>query len=907
MKKFRIFCSALLCLSFGLATAQPADYTFDPNRIYLDSKEGHGGTAAWAMKKAGDVSLPAEQLSMPGGATTDWMPAIVPGTVLNSLVFNKVYPEPYYGVNNKLDSNLIPDLSKAGRDFYTYWFRTEFTLPESYADKRVWMQLDGINYRAEVWLNGNLLATMDGMFKDERIDITDFAQLGKPNALAVKVYPVDMPGTTRQKPWGAAGEFFNGGDGNIGLNTTMLMCVGWDFSFLDGIRDRNTGIWKSISIYTTGNVDMRHPFVKSELSKPGYDTAREEVSVELVNPTPKPVKCRVEGEITGTGITFAKETELFRGENQKVTFTADEFPQLVIDNPRLWWPRFKGNPELYELKMRVLVDGAVSDSVKTRFGIREVTYTNDTPDSSRTFIVNGHKIFIRGTNWIPEGMLRTSDERTYAELRYTRQSGINLVRLWGGGIAESDYFYQLCDEMGLLVWQEFWMTGDTKHPQDQDLYLANLAATIKRLRNHPSVAYYVSSNESTETSGARELMTALDGTRGYQMQSECDGVHDGSPYKQVNPMQHYDNTASPRGSRIDGFNPEYGAPTTPTIEVLREMMDEKDLWPINKPVWDYLDGGGFHLVASLYKDLVNQYVEARDIEDFAEKGQFVGAMNSKSIWENWNYNKLGYGDRYCSGLLFWYHNCPVRQVAARMWDWSLEPTASLYHTQNALQPLHVQFDYLKNTVSACNDYYRAFPGYKVTAEVYDLNSKKVWSRTAAIDLPEDGVVNDVFKIDFPANITPVHFIKLRLYDERGKEVSDNFYWRSTNRYEGPETLTGPTTAGFEAISDLKPAKVSARYAQRTDEQGHRYIDVTLRNGGQALAFFTQLQLLDAGGKPVRPSFYTDNFFSLLPGESKTVTIEALPGKLPDNGSSLVIKGWNQLRQQFDLKWDAKKL
>ena len=157
MQKFRIFCSALLCLSFGLATAQPANYAFDPNRIYLDSKEGHGGTAAWAMKKAGDVSLPAEQLSMPGQTTTDWMPAIVPGTVLNSLVFNKVYPEPYYGVNNKLDSNLIPDLSKAGRDFYTYWFRTEFTLPESYADKRVWMQLDGINYRAEVWLNGNLL------------------------------------------------------------------------------------------------------------------------------------------------------------------------------------------------------------------------------------------------------------------------------------------------------------------------------------------------------------------------------------------------------------------------------------------------------------------------------------------------------------------------------------------------------------------------------------------------------------------------------------------------------------------------------------------------------------------------------------------------------------------------------
>ena len=902
-----IFTGIFLLVSACFMQAQTPNYYRNPDKIYLDSKEGHNGSFTWQMHKADETKDPAEKISQPGYQTGKWMPAIVPGTVLNSLVHNKMYPEPYYGMNNKLDRNIIPDLAKTGREFYTYWFRTEFDVPENYKDKIVWLQVDGINYRAEIWVNGYLLGNMSGMFKPEYINITDFARIGQKNALAIKVYPVDMPGTIKPKQWGAAGEFHNGGDGNIGLNTTMLMSVGWDFTFNDGIRDRNTGIWKNISLYATDKAVIRHPFIKSELSKPNYDLAKETVSVEVTNPTQRGIKCTVKGEIIGENITFSKDLNLFRGETKEICFTPEEFPQLTIKNPRLWWPIFKGNPELYELKLTVSIDGKVSDETKTRFGIREITSDQNTPDKSRQFYVNGKKLFIRGTNWIPEGMLRTSDERTYAELRYTKQSGINLIRMWGGGIAESDYFFQLCDEMGLLVWQEFWMTGDTKHPQDKDLYLSNVEATVKRLRNHPSLAYYVSSNESTEMPGAKDLIMKLDGTRGYQMQSECDGVHDGSPYKQVNPMQHYENTASERGSRVDGFNPEYGSPTIPTVETLREVMDEKDLWPINKPVWDYLDGGGFHLVASLYKDLVNQYGEARDIEDFAEKGQFVGAMNSKSIWENWNYNKLGYGDRYCSGLLFWYHNCPVRQVAARMWDWSLEPTASLYHTQNALQPLHVQFDYLKNTVSACNDYYRAFPGYKVTAEVYDLNSKKVWSRTAAIDLPEDGVVNDVFKIDFPANITPVHFIKLRLYDERGKEVSDNFYWRSTNRYEGPETLTGPTTAGFEAISDLKPAKVSARYAQRTDEQGHRYIDVTLRNGGQALAFFTQLQLLDAGGKPVRPSFYTDNFFSLLPGESKTVTIEALPGKLPDNGSSLVIKGWNQPRQQFNLKWDAKRL
>ena len=488
---------------------------------------------------------------------------------------------------------------------------------------------------------------------------------------------------------------------------------------------------------------------------------------------------------------------------------------------------------------------------------------------------------------------------TYAELRYTKQSGVNLVRMWGGGIAESDYFFQLCDEMGLLVWQEFWLTGDTKHPHDQALYLANLESTVKRLRNHPSLAYYVSSNESTEVVGAKDLIMKLDGTRGYQMQSECDGVHDGSPYKQVNPMQHYENTASPRGSRVDGFNPEYGAPTLPTLETLREVMDEKDLWPINKEVWDYHDGGGFHLMSTMYKDLVNNYGTSQSIEEFAKKGQLVGAMNSKTIWEVWNYNKLDYGDRYCSGLLFWYHNCPVRQVCARMWDWSLEPTASLYHTQNALEPLHAQFDYLKNMVSVCNDYYRSFKNYKVKADVYDLNSKKVFSYSQRIDIGEDEVLNDLFKIDFPSDITPVHFIRLGLSDEKGKEVVSTFYWRSNAAYEGKEILTGPTSSGFESLNDMPTARLQTKYKTK-EVDGRYYIEVSLKNTSSRIAFFTQLQFLDKAGKPVRPSFYTDNFFSLLPGETKQVLIDTSVDKVTEGEFSLTVGGWNVQQKKYKL-------
>lgn len=200
----------------------------------------------------------------------------------------------------------------------------------------------------------------------------------------------------------------------------MLMSVGWDFTFNDGIRDRNTGIWKNISLYATDKAVIRHPFIKSELSKPSYDLAKETVSVEVTNPTQRGVKCTVKGEIVGENITFSKELSLFRGETREVCFTPEEFPQLTIKNPRLWWPIFKGKPELYELKLTVSVDGKVSDETKTRFGIREITSDQNTPDKSRQFYVNGKKLFIRGTNWIPEGMLRTSDERTYAELRYTK-------------------------------------------------------------------------------------------------------------------------------------------------------------------------------------------------------------------------------------------------------------------------------------------------------------------------------------------------------------------------------------------------------------------------------------------------------------------------------------------------------
>ncbi|HTN20303.1 MAG TPA: beta galactosidase jelly roll domain-containing protein [Pelobium sp.] len=850
------------------------------NSIFLSSKTGSQKGYNWKFKKVSEIKTKPEILSSAAYAAKDWMPATVPGTVLNSLVENKLYPEPYFGDNNRKERGLIPDIHDAGIDFYHYWFRTEFDIPKDFDNKKIWLKFNGINYRCEIWLNGKNIGQMAGMFNAQQFDITKIANRKGKNILAVKVKPVDVPGSSNRSEnvrVGAVGENKNGGNGEIGKNVSMLMSVGWDFTAPDGIRDRNTGIWREVELFATGPVQIEDVFVISKLPLPDTTSSKETIRLDLFNSSDQEQTGILSGSIVEADVSISKKITLKAGERKTITLTPTEFKQLNIKNPKLWWPLNKGNQHLYNLDLKFTIAKTTSSHSSTRFGIREISTDQKTPDKSRRFLVNGHPVFIRGSNWVPEAMLRNNTERTYAELRYTKQAGINFLRLWGGGIAESDYFYQLCDEFGIMVWSEFWITGDTRFPTDTALYFQNMTNTIKRIRNHASSAYYVSANESTEIKGAGELIHNLDPTKGYQPQSECCGIHDGSPYKYENPMQYFENTASRRGSRVDGFNPEYGTPILPILSSLKEMIPAKDLWPINKSVWDYMDGGGFHQMTTKYNEAVEQFGLSESIEDYAKKAQVVGAMNFRSIWEVWNYNKFGYGDRFASGLLFWYHNSPLPQTSARFYDWSLEPTAGLYYSQNGLAPLHPQFDYLKNTVSVYNDYRQAFKGYTLRATVYDMDSREVLTLNKEIDIPADGLVKDVFKIDFPEGITQVHFIKLLLLDGTGKLVADAFYWRSNDKYDGAWTMTGPAVSGFQEINKLKKTTLDAQ-ATITNFDDKVIIKTTVKNSGNGISFFTQYRLVGEDGRSIKPAFYSDNFLNLLPAEQKTIEIE-LPKKL----------------------------
>ncbi len=905
-------------IGFGLvALAVAAGAAEAP--LVLRSQATHGGSATWLMQRAGDARAEGAAISTPGFPTAGWQNAVVPGTVLNSLVKNGVYPEPYFGLNNAHDFKRIPDLKDAGPDFYTYWFRTEFALTPEFAGRRTMLELDGINYRAEIWLNGQKLGDLAGMFQRGFFDITAVAKAGGPNVLAVRVRPPDTPGNFRPKKGGgggAVGENSNGGDHTYGKNVSMLMSVGWDFTLRDGVRDRNTGIWKDVKVYPVGPVALRDPQVRTKLPLPQLAPARETVVIEAINLTGAEQKGVLRGKIPGASVTLEQPVTLAAGETRTLSFTPEAFPQLVIAQPQLWWPLNKGAQHLYNLELEfVAADGRVSDRSRSRFGIREITSDQQTPGQDRIFYVNGQRLFIRGSNWTPEAMCRGSDARTYAELRWTAQAGVNLLRQWGGGITESDYFYDLCDELGILVWTEFWQTGDTLLPAEPELYRANFADTVKRIRHHASNAYYVSANERDGKSviPVKDLIDQLDGTTGWQPGSETDGIHDGSPYWTCNPMWYYEDSASERGSRIYGFNPEYGCPCLPTIDCLREMMDEKDIWPVNKNVWDYLDGGGFHRMSSDYLRAVEQYGPIHNAEELAMRAQAFGGLANRAIWECWSRNKFEFGDRFGTGFLFWYHNSPEPQVCGRLWDYSLEPTAALYFTQKATEPRHAQFDFLKNGVSVVNELKQPFAG-RVTLRVLDAALKEILKQDAAFAVAADAVTNDVIKVTWPAQLPPVQFLKLELRDTAGTLVSDNFYWRSDKAYRAAPPVpnakqkappkpgaplrswTGPQYEGFESLADLPRVAVAAQFTKKQEHGWARYTG-TVRNPSKSLAFFVWLRLQDAAtGKPVRPAFFNDNFLILLPGESKSITIEHDERVTGAQPTQLVVDGWNIEKQ-----------
>jgi hypothetical protein len=831
-----------------------------------------------------------EKITSPGYNTADWLDGVVPGTVLATLVKNGIYPDPYFGKNN--ESSIIPDIYDKGREFYTYWFCNSFKLPDTTPGKRIWLHLRGINYHARLFLNGEIInrEKVSGMFLRHQFDITENAVKGGENRLAVLVEPPDHPGDVS-----GGGQ---GGDHQIARDVTAQFTEGWDWMI--PIRDRNTGIWDQVSIRITGPVKINDPHIKTRVPGvrvPGIqqEDAFLSLSVEVEN---------VSGSECSGILVYEVENVK---ESQKVSLQPGEikavsFPETALKNPRLWWPNGYGSQELYKIEINFLLDSeTVSDNQRICFGVREITSEIDKQNRGRIFKVNGQKIFIKGGNWIAsDGMMRHSAKRYRDEVRMHAEMNMNMIRIWGGSIAERPEFYDACDEFGILVMQEFWMTGDCNGswggprnwPDDHDLYIACAKDTVKMLRNHPSLCFWCGGNElntdflppeDIENALKNDIIPNLDGTRLYIPSSLSQGIGPGDgPYGIHEPEFFFKRNSN-------AFNPEIGSVGTPVVESIRAMMPQQaaedfpkdqawnDVWRYHTYI-PYSDPQTYHV-----PDQIALYGSPKSLEEFCLKAQLVNYVQYKSLIEGWNSHMW----EWYTGVLIWKSQNPWTGLRGQLYDWYLDQTGGFFGVCHAAEPLHIQLNLNNNAVIAVNNLFHELTNVTVRAKAYDLEGRDVTPPNSK----KSGTVPPVstqefFTLEITSLKQGVYFVKLELTDADSRLLSEDFYWVST--------LPDSDFRDINSLPIIDP-ETTLEIVKGKEEYN---LKVSVKNPEEkGIVFFIRLKLLKKGSENrpdqrVLPAFYDDNYFSLLPKEEKELHIRCNHRDSGDEEPELWIEGWN---------------
>jgi hypothetical protein len=827
-------------------------------------KEATPLLAGWQLQDASKVSDTGGAISRPDYQPTGWLPATVPGTVLTSLVNDGVYPEPLYGENNLK----IPDsLSRS-----SYWYRTTFVVPQSFNGKHTWLNFDGVNYIANVWLNGDYMGTVRGAFARGIFDITTNVVPGSMSALAVEILPEPNPGQSHQKTI-ASGTGRNGGvtarDG-----PTFLCSIGWDW--IPTIRDRDIGIWQNVSLSATGPVVLRDPYVTSDLPLPRTDTADLTVQATVRNVTDVPKTGMLTGE-GDDGIRFSQSLSLNPNETRTIVFSPATTPSLHLRHPRLWWPNGYGAPTLNHLHLKFFVNGAVSDTRDVSFGIRKITYS--VPGSGNlTLCVNGVPVVAKGGDWgMDEAMKRIPRARLDAMIHMHQQANYDIIRNWVGQSTSED-FYEMCDKYGILVWDEFFQPNpaDGPNPDDPDLYLANVREKIVRFRQHPCIALWCARNEGdpppTIGAGIQRLINELDPGRLYQPSSTSGrGVHSSGPYHWRTPRQFYS------FPNTEAFKTEIGSMSVPTLEAIHAMMPSND-WNVINDDWAEHDFCKGAQSGDRYPGILSRrYGTISSLADFVRKSQLANYEAFRAMYEG-RFAKLF---QPVTGVITWMSNPAQPSFVWQLYSHDLEPNASLFAVRKACEPIHIQMNQNNWHIMVINNTPRVLPGLKIETQVINLDGTLAYSHINKLDAAPS-TATDAGEIEFPADLSAVHFVKLELRDRHNQLLSDNFYWRAAPN----------DTDNFQALNQLPEVPLDIR-ARSHDQGGECVLDVTVRNPTRSIALMAHLQLRRAGsGQRVLPVFYSDNYISLLPGETRSLTIEAALPDLDGEAPLLVVDGWN---------------
>jgi hypothetical protein len=845
----------------------------------------------WQCANIKNVNAGGEIISQPSYKLADWMPATVPGTVLTTLLNNKLVPDPFYGMNNLH----IPDIYNTGNDYYTYWFVNDFKSAAS-NNEQVWLKLRGINYKCDVFLNGKKLnaKTFEGMHLRQQYNITAQLAANGNNRLAVIVYPPNVVGN----PNGG-----QGGDGTIARGLTTQYTAGWDW--IQPIRDRNTGIWDKVTIEKRNTVNLQNPHVITivpgkRLPEGKQAPATIKVSAEIINPTAKPVMGFLQ---------YKWDDKIIKAAATILANTTKEvsLPDVVLNNPKLWWPNGYGKQDLYPLTIQfVTAANVLLDEEKITVGVRQLENKWNSHTQSMQAFVNGQPIFIKGGNWIiSDAMLRFSDERYDAEIRYHRDMNLNLIRIWGGAITERPEFYNACDKYGLLVFQDFWFSGDCngrwldpmkkddqwtrrKYPDDHSLALIAAADQIKMIRNHPSLAYWCGGNEITPPDDILlplrdSILPKLDGTRYFFDFSNSDsmslntiGGNGDGPYgiQDINTFWH---------QRTFPFNSEVGSVGVGDYASLERFIPKENLVapqykePLDS-IWQYHKYIG-------YDQYINAYGKATDAKDFAMKAQLINYDQYRGLMEGFSSHMW---DWY-TGAIIWKTQNPWTALRGQMYDYYLDVNACLYGLRKGSEPLHIMMNPVDSMVMLVNNGFDTRRNLMIEVRAYDMQTGKDSLYTLLLNEVGASRSKKLFRVNgFLKGLNKKDgvFVSLQLFSEQKQLLSENLYW-----------LPG-MNGDYTALQQMKkvPLKVSAE--KLSDKQ----IRVTLtNNAGNPVAFFNRIALVNAQtGLRILPAFFSDNYLSVLPGESKTVIVDFIDKDVTTK-KKVQVYGWNVEEQLIEIK------
>jgi hypothetical protein len=829
---------------------------------------------AWVIQRDSLASLGGEALSLPGADCRGWLPATVPGTVLVSYWNAGALPDPNFGDNQLQISDSF---------FYAdFWYRDEFTVPAADSGRRIWLNFDGINWKADVYFNGAHVGRIDGAFTRASFDVTDLARPGLTNALAVLIHKPDTPGSAREK---TAEETGNNG-GALGLdNPTFHATAGWDW--IPSIRGRDIGIWSKVSLATTGPVVIEHPFVTTKLPLPDTGTADLTVEVALRNTGAVPVAGVLHGRLGD--VQFDRRVEVPAASSTVVRLDPASVPALRLLHPRLWWPVGYGSPDLYDAHLSFdTADGIPSDSKSFKFGVRQFGYTED--GGALRIFINGRRFVGRGGNWgFSESNLLYRDREYEAAVRYHRDMGFTMIRNWVGQVGD-DAFFDACDRNGVVVWQDFWLANpaDGPVPEDDGMFLQNAADFIDRLRNHPSVGLYCGRNEGMPppvlNTGLQRLVASLDPGIFYIPDSAAGPVSGGGPYHLMPIGFYFDQRATPK------LHSELGMPNIVDLESLHLMMPAADQWPRDS-VWGLHDFTlrGAQMGSSLVDTIEKSYGGAASAAEWVELAQFTNYDGYRAMFEAQSRNRMG--------VLLWMSHPCWPSFVWQTYDYYLDPTAGYFGAKKGCEPLHVQWNPKYDTVEVVNYSGGHRPALKVEAEILNEDGSVRWRDSAAVDSAEDSVLSPI-KLMFPSTgLSPVHFVRL-LLTENGGVVSQNTYLRSLSTYTVPGVSYGrihipPYPAyDFRAIRSLPKAAV--RSTTTSVRQGDRWILSTeLDNLSATPALLVHLEAVRGkSGDRILPALYEDNYLTLIPGEIRRLRTELDQADTRGETPRIAVDGFN---------------